>query len=59
METDLVILIIGKNLSSYPTYEEWKQSQLCLELFHYQGSYPTYEEWKLDFPYNDEFDDFG
>ena len=33
-------------LSSYPTYEEWKQRRALIQgLFEY-SSYPTYEEWK-------------
>ena len=48
METFSLLLLIIPFLSSYPTYEEWKQlqAQTCLSLF--QRSYPTYEEWKQD-----------
>jgi len=32
--------------SSYPTYEEWKPSNIDFLVASYSRSYPTYEEWK-------------
>ena len=35
-------------MSSYPTYEEWKQLRTYKQVpdLDLEGSYPTYEEWK-------------
>ena len=35
-----------KNLTFYPTYEEWKQEFLYRNLYQEIPFYPTYEEWK-------------
>ena len=49
METRVVGMdVYWKNLSSYPTYEEWKRTyypSLCSPSIS-PDSYPTYEEWK-------------
>ena len=37
-------------MSSYPTYEEWKQTNKSKNTHpSEQSSYPTYEEWKQPF----------
>jgi len=36
----------AKTASSYPTYEEWKQTYRHLYPLLVFSSYPTYEEWK-------------
>jgi len=36
----------AKEISSYPTYEEWKREIFAKLLFFIKCSYPTYEEWK-------------
>ncbi len=33
-------------MSSYPTYEEWKQKEKRANKRAKPSSYPTYEEWK-------------
>ena len=38
--------LIDQKISSYPTYEEWKQYIKQNRLFIKRSSYPTYEEWK-------------
>jgi len=40
-------IFFNKSLSSYRTYEEWKQVSHCLTAFVFVRSYRTYEEWKL------------
>ena len=46
--TGITSLPAGREPSSYPTYEEWKPSNLeQLYSCFRSRSYPTYEEWKL------------
>jgi len=40
------LIVTAKDMSSYPTYEEWKHADHKLVLTVETGSYPTYEEWK-------------
>jgi len=50
METLFPVAFLPNTSCSYPTYEEWKQSnnEFGISIVVNSSSYPTYEEWKLN-----------